>query len=295
MEIISSLKIVLAFSILLLHSCTSQTEYSSNKKLFEEDSLVLDPLLLVDESQSDSTVNNIIEEQSGAIPVNYKYIYNAFFYKGQPYCLIGTVNQFGKKQFNTAKKGDTIYVTQPDQKIYYSVADEVKFDGEFYKPEIFTGKLVFDSLHYEDNYYIKLYFKSVKSVRTTQGLLTNKPLPKQTWRIIECNEKDKSHLSKYHANWERIDKIETEKGIFILAQYNKGIESEFDIHQTFFFQVKNDTLIKLCDFEDQWNWPYIDVDGDGVPEIIGNTDYKSPIIRKVYPKYEVIAKMESGI
>ena len=150
MEVTSLYKTAPIFFITLLLSCNNRITDETNKSLLENDSLVSDTISTINQHQVDTAIISL--EQKEVTSIDYKYIYNAFFYEGQPYCLIGTINQFGKEQFKATNKGDKIYYSIPDPKIYYSVENEVKFNNDSYQPSISKGFLLFDSLFYDNNH-----------------------------------------------------------------------------------------------------------------------------------------------
>ena len=136
--------------------------------------------------------------------------------------------------------------------------------------------------------------KSATPVKGRGWLLSKSPLPRQTWQQREEVTKDGTL---------RVI-ITTGKGQFRLDSVNlppkEGMdeadgpsEVRVDIHQ----RKKADDKWKKRDsfMTSAEARPYLDVDGDGVPEIINFEWYNDPVLRRFYPGIKVLAIDRSGV
>ncbi len=52
---------------------------------------------------------------------------------------------------------------------------------------------------------------------------------------------------------------------------------------------------ELYSFVDGGSRPFVDVDGDGFPEVVGSTEYKGYVLRRIFPKLQIVVTSHSGV
>jgi len=130
-------------------------------------------------------------------------------------------------------------------------------------------------------------------------LLSLKPLPAQAWRIIPLSTLDLEFIKKTFKTQEKYwppVKIQSNRlGQFLIAHENTGKEGAFDSYRTVLFRFISGSWQSVNEYTDQAGEPLVDIDGDGFPEIAGSTDYKSWILRRLFPSVEKLTVNNSGV
>ena len=212
-------------------------------------------------------------------------------------CILGTVDQWGEDLFSDLKEGKELWIGSIEYKLV-AFGSSPKFLNNEYSPVINQTPILYDSLNIDrqciDTCMIQMHYTLKHNIPEGPGIISSYPMPKQTWKLLKPTKKDISFLANEHDSWERIDLIKTTKGNFLIVQYDTFDDGEFIDHLTLVY--RNDEGWKLMgDFEDHWNWPFVDIDGDGVPELYGSSQYKSIILRRFYPVEEIITYVDPGV
>lgn len=288
---------------ILLFSCSHEENPTAME---EDDSVAISSLLPLPVDSTDGVFEHEPAVDSPSIgmesvtpPVLYLCYFNG--YEGKhPYAMIGNTMQYGHDSIPGIYQDSIFYVYSADN--WLMGISPLTYDSRRYTPDIQSWKTKVDSIDIPEDEWgnIQIYFNvDEPPLLSSAGLVSTKPLPEQTWKMIRPTKYDTGYFMRHQGIeqnvFRRLDIFETSKGKFMIGQWETGQGGEFDQHRTTVYEKTEEGWKSMFRYTSQWNVPFLDIDGDGVPELFTSMGYKSPTIRQWYPVLKEFAMMESGV
>ncbi|MEM9327331.1 MAG: hypothetical protein AAGA85_16815 [Bacteroidota bacterium] len=163
------------------------------------------------------------------------------------------------------------------------------FHHGHYDPAFGQMPIAFDSVvggypMHNGNLGLGIYYQTNKTIPEALGIVSSHPIPEQRWSFLKPHNGDLRFLRKQEDNWffenEGLDnplafvfKIETPKGQYLMAMANGGDHHKSPMgKQNLHFSIFKHSLGHWEFYDriitDSFLLPWMDVDGDGVPEIL---------------------------
>jgi hypothetical protein len=137
-------------------------------------------------------------------------------------------------------------------------------------------------------------------------ILSFQPLPAQRWHPIEAPPKDKADLAT---------RLGREPSRLTLAPFETGDNHRYlvvdyslpcpdgssecgdfnDVETAVYRESAESGWERVDSFVDGGSTPFVDIDGDGIPEVIGSTGYKGYVLRRIIPRREKLVTSHSGV
>ncbi len=149
---------------------------------------------------------------------------------------------------------------------------------------------------------ITIKLNSDVPVPTGYTILSTAEFPDQTWIYFAPTEKEKEMVLSSLKKVGKLPKwsgIKTKNnGTFLLVGYAVDQEAAFIEHKTHIFKLNRRKIWQqIAEISNDGYYAEVlgDLDGDGVPEIVGPFGYKSYRVQKIFPKLEDVVINTSGV
>lgn len=208
---------------------------------------------------------------------------------------------------NGLKAGDRLWVWQDDQETEF-VCDTLEI------PQGELGPFTKVDLHLKEGRTRKTEYALTEKIR----LISRYPVSAaQRWKLREATSKEVEFATEVaekkfgeiarHPRYRQVEDseplpvwttlstkvVETEKnGVFLLVEFDTNKSIEFlHFHSMVFWKEpeKKTEWRQIAGFDTQGVRPLADVDGDGVPELYGSTEYQAAVLWKIFPQLDTLA------
>jgi hypothetical protein len=143
-------------------------------------------------------------------------------------------------------------------------------------------------------------------VKEGWAVLSFQPFPPQTWTPIEALPGEKAGIAKRLGHAPKrltLAKFEArDKSQYLVADYwlpcpdgSAECGDYNEVETTVFRGSARSGWERLYSFVDGGSRPFVDVDGDGIPEVVGSTGYQGYVLRRIVPAQEIIVVSKSGV
>ncbi len=156
----------------------------------------------------------------------------------------------------------------------------VALDGRVFSVEVVSTEFV-EAEAYNHDFIVKFKSSLLETANPhgAFGLFSFDSFPPQTWKISEDKSVVETNQGKFKIKFEQMN------------EESEFIEFKFTI-QKLIESGKWDIIGQFIDQDQNW---VVDIDGDGVPEVVGATGYKDRILRRVWPNMETLVLNKSGV
>jgi hypothetical protein len=151
-----------------------------------------------------------------------------------------------------------------------------------------------------------LNIKVADPVKQGWAVLSFHPFPLQTWTSMDALPREKVDIAKrlgHDLNRLALAKFETrDQSQYLVVDYrfpcpdgSTECGDYNEVETTVFRGSSRSGWERLYSFVDGGSKPFVDVDGDGIPEVVGSTGYKGYVLRSIVPEQKIIVTSHSGV
>ena len=136
-------------------------------------------------------------------------------------------------------------------------------------------------------------------------VLSLEPFPSQGWVSMETAASDKAQIARrlgYAPRRLTFEKFRARERQYLIADYvlpcpdGRDECGDHNEVETTVFERSSETGWKKIDsYVDGGSRPFVDIDGDGIPECVGSTGYKGYVLRRIIPKRQIVFTSHSGV